>query len=71
MTLVKDWKQGWKWISSWALALIILLTTVPLPPELLELLPADIQTELLRYIAIVGFVMRYIRQPTAASLSKA
>lgn len=62
--LVKDWRQGWKWVSSWALALIIFLTTVPLPDELLNAIPEPLRVQLLGAIAVVGLVMRFVKQPT-------
>lgn len=60
--LVPNWKSGWKWLSTWMFALIIFITTVPLPPEALEALPEPMRLKVLGVLAIIGFIMRFVQQ---------
>lgn len=59
---VENWREGWKWISSWALALVVYLTTFPVPDEVLNLLPEEMRLKVVGVIAFVGLVMRFIAQ---------
>lgn len=62
--LVPRWQTGWKWFSNWAFMLIMFLATVPLPPEVVSLLPPVIQKNLIAIVAICGLVLRFIKQKT-------
>lgn len=59
---VKNWKEGWKWFSTWAMLLIIYLTLNPLPPEVMALLPPELQQKMIAVVAMAGFVLRFISQ---------
>lgn len=63
--LVKNWRSGWKWFSSWAFALIIFVATVPVPDEILAVLPEDKKNVLLAFLAFWGLVCRFINQSPA------
>lgn len=60
--LVENWQQGWKWLSNWAFLLVIYLATTPLPPELLMLLPAENQNQVIFVTGIAGLILRFIDQ---------
>ena len=66
--LVNNWQSGWKWFSSWAFALIIFFATVPVPDEILAILPEDKKNLLLAFLAFAGLLLRFINQ--SAVLSK-
>lgn len=59
---VENWKQGWKWFSTWALLLVIYLTLYPLPPEVMALIPEDQRENVVGAIALAGFLLRFISQ---------
>lgn len=60
--IVENWKEGWKWLSNWAFALVLFLATTPLPPELVMLLPEKNQTHLIAIVAAAGMILRFISQ---------
>ncbi len=60
--LVPMWHTGWKWFSTWAFALVFFLATVPLPPEVVALLPPVVQKNLIAVISICGLILRFVRQ---------
>lgn len=64
MTLkpVENWKQGWRWFSTWSFALIVFFATTPLPPEVVSLLPAAWQKHVIALVALCGLVLRFIQQ---------
>ena len=59
---VKNWKEGWKWLSNWAFVLVIFLATTPLPPEILVLVPEENQKHVIAIVAIAGLILRFINQ---------
>lgn len=59
---VKNWKEGWKWLSSWAFVLVIFLATTPLPPEILVLVPEENQKHVIAIVAVAGLILRFINQ---------
>lgn len=60
--LVKNWCHWWKWFSTWAFALIIFLATVPVPPEVMAIIPQQYRDKLIIITAIAGFILRFINQ---------
>lgn len=60
--VVSNWQEGWKWFSTWAMLLIVYLTLNPLPPEVMALLPPELQQKMFAVIALAGFVLRFISQ---------
>lgn len=60
--LVKNWRQGWKWFSAWAFALIVFLATVPLPQEFLMLLPERCREYVVAVVAVCGLILRFVNQ---------
>lgn len=62
LQLVKNWQTGWKWFSTWAFAVIVFLATVPLPPEVVALLPTPIQDKLVALVAVCGLILRFVKQ---------
>ena len=65
--LVKNWKQGWKWISNWSLAAIAYVTYYGVPPELINALPEATQVKVTLALAAIGFAGRFINQSRQAS----
>ena len=59
---VKNWREGWKWLSSWAFVLVIFLATTPLPPEILILVPEENQKHVIAIVALAGLILRFINQ---------
>lgn len=59
---VKNWKEGWKWLSNWAFVLVIFLATTPLPPEILVLVPEENQKHVIAIVGIAGLILRFIDQ---------
>lgn len=62
--LVNDWKQGYKWISAWCLAFIIYVSQYGVPAELLAIIPEQYHGNILTVAALIGLVMRFVKQPT-------
>mgnify|MGYP003588153490 CR=1 FL=1 len=60
--LVHNWRLGWQWFSAWAFALIVFLASVPLPDEILQLLPNKHKDILLAGVALCGLILRFINQ---------
>ncbi|WP_336937057.1 hypothetical protein [Acinetobacter modestus] len=60
--LVENWRHGWKWISTWAFGLITVAATVPIPPEVLAVLPDHIRLAVIAGIAISGGILRFVNQ---------
>ena len=65
--LVENWKQGWKWLSTWAFALIGYIQVYGVPPELMQFLPGATQSKITALLAVMGFAFRFVNQtkPTA------
>ena len=59
---VKNWREGWKWLSNWAFVLVIFLATTPLPPEILVLVPEENQKHVIAIVAVAGLILRFINQ---------
>lgn len=60
--VVSNWRDGWRWFSTWAMLLIVYLTLNPLPPEVMALLPPELQEKMIAVVAMAGFVLRFISQ---------
>ncbi|RSN77912.1 hypothetical protein [Acinetobacter haemolyticus] len=60
--LVENWRNGWKWFSTWMFALITIVATVPIPPELLAALPEHFRLSVIAAIAICGGILRHVNQ---------
>ena len=60
--VVSNWRDGWRWFSTWAMLLIVYLTLNPLPPEVMALLPPELQQKMIAVVAMAGFVLRFIDQ---------
>lgn len=60
--IVQNWKTGWRWFSNWAFMLIIFIATVPIPPEILSILPEHKRNLLTAVVAFFGLILRFINQ---------
>lgn len=72
MALIADWKQGWKFYSTWALALLAVLPDAYNAILAAGLLNAedmpDVASWAIRIVAVLGIVSRFVSQtrPDAA-----
>lgn len=64
--LVDNWRNSWKWISTQCFALIMFFATVPIPQEVLIVLPENIRVYVIAFTAFCGLVGRYINQNRGA-----
>jgi hypothetical protein len=64
MKLVYDWKQGWKWVSTWGLVVLAALPQVwnSLPPETQAMAPIWAEPWVFSAIAIGTLAGRFIDQ---------
>jgi hypothetical protein len=60
--LVDNWQHGWKWFSNLALTAIVAVNAVPIPPEVINALPAHTQSTVTIGLAVVGVLGRFINQ---------
>lgn len=60
--LVHNWKNGWKWFSTWAFALIVFFANVSIPPDVMKLIPDNIQPHVISFVAICGLILRFVNQ---------
>lgn len=60
--IVDNWRDSWKWISTWCFALIAFFTSVDIPPEILAVLPDQIRSYLIAFTALCGVLGRYLNQ---------
>jgi hypothetical protein len=62
--LVPDWKEGWRWISTWGLMVLAALPQVwaTLPLEVKAMAPAGVETWIFTAIAIGALVGRFVDQ---------
>lgn len=68
--LVTNWRTGWRWFSNWAFVLIVFIATVPIPPEILNLLPSEKREYLMAMVAVAGLMLRFINQTKAPPKTK-
>ncbi|MFW2176640.1 MULTISPECIES: hypothetical protein [unclassified Moraxella] len=62
LELVPHWQTGWKWFSTWAFALIVFFASVPMPPEIMALIPAEYQKHVVSLVALCGLILRFVKQ---------
>jgi len=60
--VVHNWRDGWKWLSNWCFALIAFFAITPIPTELLAVLPDNVRTYVIAWVAFCGMVGRSINQ---------
>lgn len=68
--LVKNWRQAWKWFSTWSFMLIVLLATVPIPPEILNIMPERCREYVVAMVAVCGMLLRLINQSNTSKQGK-
>ena len=69
--MVGNWRNSWKWFSTWAFLLIVFIATVPIPEQFLAVLPEHIRQAVVAAVAIVGWVLRFINQTQPVPLPPA
>jgi len=64
MKLVPDWKESWRWFSTWSLAAIAAVPPVwaSLPEEIKEMMPVWLDPWLFTALALGGIVGRLVDQ---------
>lgn len=60
--LVDNWRDSWKWISTWCFALIAFFAAVDIPPEVLAVLPENVRSYIIAFTAFCGLLGRYLNQ---------
>lgn len=62
--LVENWKDAWKWISVWCMALSssVLMSWETLPDTWKEMLPAAFLQRYIGPLLLIGIVGRFIQQ---------
>lgn len=60
--LVSNWKDGWKWFSVWAMLVMTIVAALPLSPELMVQIPAELHSKILFAAGIAGILLRFIKQ---------
>lgn len=68
LKIVEDWRSGWRWFSVWGFALIVFFATTPLPPEIVNALPAPIAKNLVTIVAVCSLILRFVRQTDPANI---
>lgn len=69
-TIVKNWRQGLRWFSTWGFVLIVFFATMPLPPELIGILPKPLADNLVAFVAVCGLVLRFVNQSKITNFDK-
>ena len=64
---VNNWQQGWKFFSAWALALLVVLASLPLSPELMAMLPPNSRNIAMQVVAVAGLILRFVQQKSVST----
>ena len=68
--LVKDWKDGWKWVSTYAFLIIAYIAQFGVPHEIVDALPIEHQGKIVMFVAFCGLVFRFVKQSKLIPLKK-
>lgn len=60
--LVNDWKQGWKWVSTYAFLIIAYIAQFGVPQEIVDALPIEHQGKIVTVVALCGLIFRFVKQ---------
>lgn len=60
--LVDDWKQGYKWITTYAFLIIAYIAQFGIPTEIIDIVPEEHRGTLLTFVALCGLVFRFLKQ---------
>ncbi|MEC5321599.1 hypothetical protein VSX61_22185 [Brenneria populi subsp. brevivirga] len=62
--LIDEWKQCWRWFSSWALIIAGAIPSVwvELPSDLKSAIPVDIMSTVTTVVAACGLIGRVVQQ---------
>ncbi|MFV5413871.1 hypothetical protein [Acinetobacter baumannii] len=66
--IVENWRHGWKWLSNYVFGAIGYIAIFGLPPEVIALLPADSQKEVIGILSGLGILARFLDQNRAKPL---
>lgn len=68
--LVNDWKQGWKWVSTYAFLIIAYIAQFGVPQEIVDALPIEHQGKIVMVVALCGLIFRFVKQSKIMSFKK-
>jgi predicted cobalt transporter CbtA len=60
--LVDNWREGYKWISTYMFLIVAYIAQFGIPPELMATLPTEHQGKVIGFVAICGLIFRFIKQ---------
>ncbi|WP_279025110.1 hypothetical protein [Gibbsiella quercinecans] len=71
LQLIEEWRQCWRWFSTWALTLAGAIPAVwaELPPDLKFVIPASLMGTITAVVAVCGIVGRVINQTKSGETS--
>lgn len=68
--LVDDWKQGWKWISTYAFLIIAYVAQFGVPQEIIDIVPLEHRGKIVTLVALCGLIFRFVKQSKLIPLKK-
>ena len=60
--LVDDWKQGYKWITTYVFLIIAYIAQYGIPDEIVNIVPQEHRGTVLTFIALCGLLFRFLKQ---------
>lgn len=60
--LVDNYKDMFKWFSTWAFIIIAYITAGPIPEDMVASIPAEYRGYVITVFAIVGLILRMVKQ---------
>lgn len=60
--LVSDWKQGYKWITTYAFLIIAYVAQFGVPDEIMAILPTEHHGKIITFVAMCGLIFRFLKQ---------
>lgn len=68
LKLVENWKQGWKWISTNAMAINMMLLSswMAMPDTFQQAMPVEVLLYIAITLLVLGFIGRFVDQGTGS-----
>lgn len=60
--LVHDWKQGYKWVTTYAFLIIAYVAQFGVPDEIVTMLPTEHRGKIITFVAMCGLIFRFVKQ---------
>lgn len=68
--LVDDWKQGWKWFSTYAFLIIAYVAQFGVPQEIIDVVPLEHRGKIITVVALCGLIFRFVKQSKVIPFKK-